>query len=83
MSFVWVAVDDPPGADSARGTIEANAIGLLSNRGKPDIDTPSAGWLGHSAASPAIRECGLWNVDHVDRGYEPDFLGLLASRVRS
>ena len=47
MPFLWLAVDDDPGAESLRGDIERNAIALLSNFDKQPIDPPSAGWLGH------------------------------------
>jgi hypothetical protein len=47
MPFVWLAIADEPGPASLRGYIERNAIALLSNYGKPAIDSPSPGWLGH------------------------------------
>lgn len=77
MSFLWVAVEDPPGKDSDRKVIEANAIGLLSNLGRSPIDPPSPNWLGRWADRETIRESGLWNVNHVDEGYDPAFLDLL------
>lgn len=83
MPFLWVAVEDPPGRNSDRKVIEANVIGLLSNRGRPPIDPPSAGWLGHWSVNPAVRESGLWNVDHVDEGYDPAFLHLLEKYVEA
>jgi len=46
MSFLWVAVEDPPGKDSDRKVIEVNAIGLLSYLGRPPLDPPSPSWLG-------------------------------------
>lgn len=77
MPFLWVAVEDPPGKASHRKVIEANAIGLLSNLGREPVDPPSPGWLGRWADRPAVRESGLWNVNHVDEGYDPGFLDLL------
>lgn len=77
MPFLWMEVDDPPSKQSHRKLIEANAIGLLSNRQRPLVDNASPEWLGHWASDPAIRESGLWNVDHVDDVYDPEFLWLL------
>src|SRR4051812_17271555 len=69
LPFLWVAVDDPPSSASERGVIEAGSIGLLSNLGVPAIDAPSSSWLGHSADRVAVRDSGLWNVNHVQGGY--------------
>ena len=65
MPFLWVEVNDAPGAASARGAIERGAIAVLSNFARPTIDPPSPKWLGHHAARAAIRDSGLWNVNHV------------------
>jgi len=83
MPFLWVAVEDPPGRNSDRKVIEANAIGLLSNLGRPPIDPPSPNWLGRWADREAVRESGLWNVDHVDEGYDPAFLDLLERYIKA
>lgn len=83
MPFIWVAVDDPPSKTSDRKVIEANAIGLLSNLGREAVDPGSPGWLGRWADRPAVRESGLWNVDHVDEGYDPKFLDLLEKYIRA
>jgi len=40
MRFLWLAVPDAPGKDSDRSYLEANAIGLLSNYGRPPIAPP-------------------------------------------
>jgi hypothetical protein len=60
MPFLWLAVDDEPGAESVRGYIERNAIALLSNFEKKPLDPPSAGWLGHycNRELVASRVCG-------------------------
>ena len=59
MPFLWVAVDDEPGAsNSDRGVIERGAIALLSNVTPPATDPPSPGWLWH-AVWPAMRFVGL------------------------
>ncbi|GLS22047.1 hypothetical protein GCM10007874_50640 [Labrys miyagiensis] len=88
MPFVWIAIDDEPGADSQRGYIERNAIALLSNFGKEPLDAPSPGWLGHfceggriRSSGERIRKSGLWNSNHVDEEYDPEFLGRLEQHI--
>jgi hypothetical protein len=75
MPFLWLAIDDEPGAESLRGYIERNAIALLSNFDKEPLDPPSTGWLGHSCNRELVRKSGLWNQNHVDEAYDPAFLG--------
>jgi hypothetical protein len=75
MPFLWLAVDDEPGAESLRGYIERNAIALLSNFEKKPLDPPSAGWLGHSCNRELVRKSGLWNQDYVKEAYDSAFLG--------
>lgn len=82
MPFLWVEVSDPPGPESHRKLIEANAVALLSNRARVSLDPPSPGWLGRHAERPAVRESGLWNVNHVDGAYDPAFLDVLVRYVR-
>ena len=82
MPFVWIDVDDEPGAESLRGYIERNAIALLSNYGKQPVDPPSAGWLGRHCDRERVRESGLWNQNHVDESYDPTFLDRLDEQVR-
>jgi hypothetical protein len=74
MPFLWLAVEDEPGADSLRGYFERNAIALLSNSGKDSLDPPSTGWLGRSCNRERVRRAGLWNSNHVDEAYDPKFL---------
>lgn len=81
MPFLWLAVLDEPGAGSDRAVIESNAIALLSNRNRVPIDPPSSVWLGHHADRAAVRESGLWNVNHVDGSYAPAFLERFALYV--
>ncbi len=82
--MLGVAVDDAASTASLRGLIERNAIGLLSNYNTPDrIDAPSAQWLGRSCPSERIKQSGLWNSNHVDEGYNPAFLEVLATLIRS
>jgi hypothetical protein len=79
--FLWVDVDDEPGADSDRAYIEQNAIALLSNFEDRTIDPRSDGWLGTYSRSREIRASGLWNVNHVAEAYDPDFLDLLEAAL--
>ncbi|MFB6299619.1 MAG: hypothetical protein ABEH65_05095 [Halobacteriales archaeon] len=72
--FLWIAVDDAPDPDSERGFLERNTIGLLSNLGTDVIDPRPADWLGHHSRSPAIRDGGLWNIEHAGAEYDPTFL---------
>jgi hypothetical protein len=81
LPFLWLAVDDPPGATSHRGIIERGSIGLLSRRANPLADPPSPGWLGLHAIAPEIRTSGLWNVNHVDEPYDPAFQHVLEAYV--
>jgi hypothetical protein len=43
MPFLWLAIDDEPGAKSHRGYIERNAIALLSNFQKEPLDPLARG----------------------------------------
>lgn len=79
--FLWVDVDDKPSADSDRAYLERNAIALFSNFDDQTIDPRSDGWLGAYSRSREIRESGLWNVNHVEEEYDPDFLGLLEDAI--
>jgi hypothetical protein len=83
MPFLWVAIDDPPSRTSLRGYVERNSIALLSNLGKPPLDPPSPGWLGHSCdrGKGRVKAFGLWNQNHVDESYDPAFLDVLDSLV--
>ena len=74
MPFLWLAVDDEPGPDSLRGYIERNSIALLSNYGREPIDPPSRQWLGHYSDRERVRLSGLWNNNHVEDDYTPEFL---------
>ena len=77
MPLLWLRIEDVPGPENLRGRIERNSIALLSNRGRPPIDPPSAAWLGHQSGRPRVRESGLWNNNHVDEDYDPAFLDTL------
>ena len=78
MPFLWLAVDDAPGPDSQRGYVERNSIALLSNFNRKPVDPPSPSWLGRHCNQEHVRRSGLWNVRHVDEGYDPAFLGALS-----
>ena len=74
MPFLWLTIEDEPGAESLRGYIERNVIALLSNFEKEPLDPPSAGWLGHACNRKLVRKSGLWNQNHVNEAYDPAFL---------
>jgi hypothetical protein len=85
MGFLWLAIEDEPGPDSARGYVERNSIALLSNFNKPPLDPPSKTWLGHYSDRERVGKSGLWNQNHVEETYDPSFLntlGRLVSAVR-
>lgn len=73
MTFLWVDVDDEPGAGSLRSFIERNAIALLSNHHSP-IEAGSHEWLGIHSAREEIRTCRLWNLNHINEAYDSAFL---------
>lgn len=77
MPFLWLAVNDDPGPASLRGYIERNSIALLSNSDKESLDPPSRYWLGHFCNRERVRNSGLWNQNHVDGRYDPEFLDTL------
>ena len=74
MPFVWLAIEDEPGPESARGYIERNAIALLNNYNRTSLDPPSANWLGHDSDRERVRNSGLWNQNHVGENYDAAFL---------
>ena len=82
MPFLWLEVNDTPGAASDRAYLERNCIALLSNFGKEPIDRPSKRWLGLRSPQETIQKSGLWNTNYVDDGYIPKFLDVLEKYVR-
>lgn len=74
LPFLWVSVDDEPGPESDRAYLERNTIALVSNYDKPPIDPRAEEWLGKDSPSEAIRNSGLWSVNHVEESYDPSFL---------
>ncbi len=83
MPFLWLDVDDAPGPASLRGYLERNAIALLSNYGKSLLDPPSTNWLGHFCNRERVQKSGLWNNNHVDGTYDPDFIHVLHQLVQA
>jgi hypothetical protein len=82
MSILWVEIDDEAGPNSDRAYIERNAIGLLSFA-VPTIDRPSKEWNGHYSVKETIRASGLWNINHVNGGYDPEFLKIFETYVKA
>jgi hypothetical protein len=81
MPFLWLKIDDKSGPTSDRGVIERNSIALLSNYAKSPLDSPSTAWLGKKCAHERVRTSGLWNNNHVEETYDPEFLKLLEHYV--
>jgi hypothetical protein len=81
LPFLWLDVDDAPGPDSQRGTVERNAIALLSNHAREPFDLPSGNWLGHYSDRPLVRSSGLWNQRHVTETHDPAFLDVFERLV--
>ena len=81
LPFLWVGVNDEPGPESDRSYLERNAIALVSNLGGEVIDPRPTDWLGRHSPVKEIRESGLWNIDHVDEPYDPDFLDSLSGYI--
>jgi hypothetical protein len=59
MPFLWLDIDDEPGPSSRRGSIERDAIALLSNHERAPLDPASLGWLGHFSERPLVQSSGL------------------------
>jgi hypothetical protein len=77
LPFLWVDIDDEPSPNSDRAYIERNAIALVSNYDKESIDPRREGWVGHHSPVTDIEQSGLWNINHVEEDYQPDFLETL------
>lgn len=82
MTLLHLDVPDEAGRDSARGVIERNSIALLSGFREPAPDPPSPQWLGRHSGRERVRRSGLWNNNHVEEAYDPDFLNILEDLVR-
>ena len=70
MPFLWLEIDDAPGAGSMRGFVERNAIALLSNLAKPPLDPPSANWRGSACdrGKGRVRDSGTLESEPCGRG---------------
>lgn len=64
--FMVVEVPGESFKDNDRAFIEKNAIGLLSNYQREEIDPVNSLWLGKSSGIYKVSQSGLWNSDHVD-----------------
>lgn len=74
MPFLTIEINDASNAESLRGYIERNSIALLSNWEKTPLDPPSKNWLGLNCNRIRVKKSGLWNQNHVNENYDPDFL---------
>ena len=81
MPFLFVPILDAPGPDSKRGYVERNVIALLSSYDAARIDPPSSEWLGSYSGRQRVRRSGLWNNDHVDEDYAPEFLDVFGTLI--
>jgi hypothetical protein len=79
--FLWLAIEDEPGPKSLRGYIERNSIALLSNYNGEIVDPASATWLGQFSSHERVSRSGLWNNNHVNESYAPDFLDRFAGLI--
>ena len=77
MRLVFLPVEDEPGPGSLRAFIKRNAVALLSTYVEPSFDAPSPHWLGNHCGDERVRCSGLWNRNHVDEEFDPDFLELM------
>jgi hypothetical protein len=82
MPFLWLDINDEPGPNTLRGTIERGAIALLSNYDRTPFDPPSTDWLGHCSGRPLVRRSGLWNQRHVEETHDPLFLDAFEKMIR-
>jgi hypothetical protein len=74
MPCLLLEVDDKPGPRSLRGTIERNAIALLSNYRRAPLDPASPIWLGQFSDRPLVSESGLWNQRHTEDTHDASVL---------
>lgn len=84
MPLLWLSIQDAPSPDSRRKYIERNSIALLSQASLEQglrIDPPSDSWLGLSCPHADVRRSGLWNCDHVNETYAPEFLDELEHHI--
>lgn len=80
LRVTWLDVCDEPSADSERAYLERNSIGLLSRLGLLG-GVAEADWLGHFSSDWRIASSGLWNLNHVFRRPDQDFIDRLRIAV--
>ncbi len=83
MPFIYLSIPDEASPKSLRGYIERNCISLLSNFEKGSIDSASENWLGHFCNREKVRQSGLWNQNHVDEEYDPEFIPIFKKLVQN
>lgn len=80
MNVLWLDIADEAGPHSERAYIERNAIGLLSRigllRGNAEAD-----WLGRFSSDWRIASSGLWNLNHLFRRPDVDFIDRLTVAI--
>jgi hypothetical protein len=81
--FLWVRVDDEPGRDSDRESLERHSIALLSNYNSEPYDSRKECWLGKYSPQEKIRKSGLWNNNHVEKDYDPAMLDTFEQYIES
>jgi len=81
MPFLYLAINDISSPKSLRGYIERNSITLLSNYMKTPLDMASQDWLGYDCNRERVRKSHLWNQNHVDESYDPNFLNIFEKLV--
>ena len=74
LSVVWLPMADTEESRRERAYLECNAIALLSNFERTEIDNPSATWLAHHSQRERVRRSGLWNNQHVEKTHHTGFL---------
>lgn len=67
LPFTALEVPGPPSKTNDRAMIEENAIALLSNYNRPEVDRCSNDWLGLYSRDDKVIGSGLWNSKGVNR----------------
>ena len=78
MPFLWLDIDDEAGPNSLRGSIEGNAIALLSNYARTPLDPASPSCF---SDRPLVHSSGLCNQQHVEEIHDPIFLDTLEELI--
>ena len=78
-----IEVDDEPGPESQRATVERGSIALLSNYHRDRIDPRKDSWLGAESDAEEIRLSGLWNINHVEECRPEGFFSTFESYVEN